>query len=91
MKDIKTADELNEMVHEAVRTIEHVADGSTTDPVAMAHVGHVQLQQRDDEGRNWDVSKGRNLGPFSGAIAKVVDPLRDRYDMAEPKQRHPAH
>ena len=90
MKDIKTADELNELVHEAVRNIEHVADGASVDPVAMVHVGQVQLHQRDDQGRNWDISAGRNLGPFSGAVAKAVEPLRDRYDLAEPKQRHPS-
>ena len=84
-KPLKTSQELNLLVADAVRQIELVAEGGSSDPASHAHVGPVDQHPRDDQGRNWDVSAGRNLGPFSGAVTKVVDPLRDRYDLADAK------
>lgn len=86
MKPVKTPNELNLLVAEAVHAIEQVAEGANADPASMAHVGPVYYHPRDAQGRNWDVSAGRNLGPFGGAVTKVVDPLRDRYDLQEPSQ-----
>lgn len=89
MKPLKTSHELNLLVSEAVHAIEVVAEGGNTDPASHSHVGPVYMHPRDDQGRNWDISAGRNLGPFTGAVAKVVDPLRDQYDLAEAKALAP--
>jgi hypothetical protein len=84
MKETKSSAELDQLVAHAVRGIEKVADARSTGPATDAQIGPVYWHAPDDAGRNWNISAGRNLGPFTGAVARVVDGLRDRYDMKNP-------
>jgi hypothetical protein len=75
-KEIKTAEELHELLHEAIRPF---SLGRTPNPQ------WVKIVPADPQiaGANWRVAHSGAPGDFSDAIEHVMPGLQERYDLKQ--------
>lgn len=82
-KPVKTAQELNDLVAQLVNQIPELVDDLNNQPNLHVIPSPVYWHERDEEGCNWNIAGGRNIGPYTTAIVGIVGDLRRKFDIAE--------